>query len=192
MITAAMLLPEVSALADPAVVEGTYGSWTVFAATNPKNDKTWYGAIVQSDIGAAIQVECAPPVIQVAPTMHVSVRVKGYLGDGYRSTEYRVDSKQSHEVTGSYSDNSVSPLCDGECKGNDKSHPEVRLLAEMGEGSVLRWRLRTYKYETIDLMFQITGAADAFNYLEGKCRSAADAPSVSKKQPPKTAKDNRR
>jgi hypothetical protein len=84
-----------SALADPIVVEGTYGSWTAFAARNPMTDKAWYGAIVKSAAGDTIQLECEPPAIQVAPRLHISVRTKGYLGDGYRSAEYRVDSKPS-------------------------------------------------------------------------------------------------
>jgi hypothetical protein len=103
--------------------------------------------------------------------MSVTVRLKDYLGEGYRSAQYRVDTKPAHSVTGSYSDHSVWPLCDGECKGDGKSAPQVRLLAEMQDGTTLRWRLRTYKYEPVDLTFQITGVADALKYLADKCRS---------------------
>lgn len=113
------------------------------------------------------------------------MRIKGYLGDGYRSAEYRVDSKPSHLITGTYSDHSMSPLCDGECKGNGKSQPEVRLLNEMSDGNMLLWRLQTYKYETVDLAFQTAGSADAIKYLQEKCQSTASATPLAKKQPTK-------
>jgi hypothetical protein len=63
MMTAAVLLVGgVSALADPSVVEGTYGTWTAFAAKNPMTDAPWYGAkVVKPETGDMIQVECEPP-----------------------------------------------------------------------------------------------------------------------------------
>ena len=53
----------------------------------------------------------------------------------------------------------------------------------MSEGSVLRWRLRTYKFDTVDLTFSVAGAAEAIKYLEDKCRSTASSSPVAGKEP---------
>ena len=100
-------------------------------------------------------------------------RTREFLGEGFREATYRVDSKPAHTVTASYGDNTASPLCDGSCKANDQSKPEMRLAAEMKGGSTLLLRLRTYRYQNLDLSFRIDGAQDAFEHILKGCAKLA-------------------
>jgi len=152
------------ALADTARVDEHYGSWVAFVATDPMTDKTWYGAVANSTAGGNIQVDCVQP-----DKLNVMFRAKAFLGDGLRDATYRVDSNAAHKVTASYSDYTVSLLCDGAGKGDGRSKPEVRLVTEMKKGTTLLLRLTTFRNEELDLSFQIDGAQEAFEHVLSGC-----------------------
>ena len=96
-------------------------------------------------------------------------RTKKFLGSGYREATYRVDSKAARKVTGSYGDHTVWPLCDGACKGDGKSMPEVTFAAELKGGENLLLRLRTYRDASLDFTFRIDGAQEAIEHVLAGC-----------------------
>lgn len=164
-----MILPA-AGFADTARNIGQFGSWAVFIATDPMTDDSWYGARAMSNAGADVQVDCTP---QRPQKLNVPFHTKEFLGDGFRDVVYRVDSKAPHTVTGSYSDNSVWPLCDGACKGDGKSQPEVTWANDVVGGTRLLVRLKTFRYEYLDFSFPINGAREAFGELLKGCGNLA-------------------
>ena len=165
------ILPTTS-FADSARIIGQYGSWVVFAATDQMTDNTWYGARTPNDGDNYVQVSCE---WQRLANLNVSFNTKEFLGDGFRDAVYRVDSKAAHTITGSYSAHHVFSLCDGACKGDGQSHPEVTWAATTKEGTNLLVRLKTYRNEDVNLSFRTDGAGEAFKQvLAGCAKLAAD------------------
>lgn len=173
LVLLASLFAPSGASADNAIVEATYGSWTVFKATNPMNDKSWYGAETPSNTGSdRLHVDCE----SYSPNeLHVGFRLNKYIGRDFGEVIYRVDSRPAHYITGSVSTNgtSVSLLCEGTCKGDGKSRPEVAFISEARNGSQLLLQVQNWQYENIDVSFKLDGASQAFDYLIAGCKRLA-------------------
>ena len=109
-----------------------------------------------------------------SPTkLNIGFYTKEFLGSGSRKIIYRVDAKPPHTVIGSYSDHASWPLCENECKENDKSGPGIILLNEMKGGSTLLLRLINYRGNDVNFSFQIDGAREAFEQVAAGCAKLA-------------------
>ena len=165
------------AAADTAQILGQAGSWGYFVATDPMNDKQWYGALTKTE-GVSLQVSCQPH----NPTaLNVSFSTKQFLGSGYRDVTYRVDSLPSHTDTAVFSNKDFLLLCEGACRGNGaSSSPNERLIGQVKTGTQLLTQMRTHSGETVEFLFPVDGAAEAFTQVTEGCLRLN--PSMKKRQ----------
>jgi hypothetical protein len=157
-----------TASADNATTEASYGNWAVFRATDPMNDKSWYGAVLRSDAGdATLQVDCQPYL----PTrLNASFRFKEYIGGDSSDLTYRVDKNTAHDITASVHEKDASLLCEGRCTADSNApRPDVKLIGELRNGQTLLVRIRDFRYNQITVAYSVDHSGEAFDHVLRGC-----------------------